>query len=97
MPVEVEIQVREIAELGDELVLYGTTACHLCEVAEALLEQHCTEVDPISYTKIDISASDELFHRYGIRIPVLRRADLRTMLLQQSLGHLAQVAGSGAV
>ena len=75
MPVEVEIQVREIAELGDELVLYGTTACHLCEVAEALLEQHCTDVDPISYTKIDISASDELFHRYGIRIPVLRRAD----------------------
>lgn len=67
--------MRKIAELGDELVLYGTTACHLCEVAEALLEQHCTQVGPVSYTKIDISASDELFHRYGVRIPVLRRAD----------------------
>ena len=67
--------MRKIAELGDELLLYGTTACHLCEVAEALLEQHCTQVGPVSYTKIDISASDELFHRYGVRIPVLRRAD----------------------
>lgn len=75
MPYEVEVQVRKIAELGDELRLYGTTACHLCEVAEALLEQHCTQVMQISYTKIDISESDELFHRYGIRIPVLRRAD----------------------
>jgi hypothetical protein len=67
--------VQEIAGLGDELVLYGTTACHLCEVAEGLLEQHCSHADQITYIKIDISESDELFHRYGIRIPVLRRAD----------------------
>lgn len=53
-----------------KLVLYGTDACHLCELAEALLNQ----LDPslIRVEKEDISLSDELMERYAIRIPVLR-------------------------
>lgn len=52
------------------LTLYGTTACHLCEVAQAMLEQRQAR-----YTLVDISESDALFERYGVTIPVLRRDD----------------------
>jgi len=52
-------------------VLYGTTACHLCETAEALLvDLRATGVD-LHYEKYDIAESDELFQRYGVHIPVL--------------------------
>ena len=56
-------------------VLYGTSACHLCEVAEEMLEQHNALVTQVEYRKCDISESDDLFQRYGVRIPVLQRAD----------------------
>lgn len=52
------------------LTLYGTTACHLCELAEAMLNRCGAE-----FRQVDISESDELFERYGVTIPVLRRED----------------------
>ncbi|OGS93038.1 MAG: glutaredoxin [Gallionellales bacterium GWA2_59_43] len=52
------------------LVLYGTTYCHLCEEAEAVLK----EVG-VSAVYIDIAEDDELIESYGTRIPVLRRRD----------------------
>ncbi len=52
------------------LTLFGTSACHLCELAEALLEQAS-----LDYEAVDISESDALFERYGVTIPVLRRED----------------------
>lgn len=52
------------------VTLFGTSACHLCELAEALL----TQVGA-TFEHIDISDSDELFERYGTTIPVLRRED----------------------
>jgi len=61
------------------LVLFGTTACHLCELAQQVLEYyngHCAE---IQYTNSDISESDELFQQYGLKIPVLRRDDGREL------------------
>ena len=57
-----------------DLILYGTSACHLCEVAEALLQQQ-QNTHTFNYIKCDISESDDLFTRYGVRIPVLRRDD----------------------
>jgi len=60
---------------GEGLVLYGTSACHLCEVAEELLAHHHENVGEITYQLSDISESDDLFQRYGVRIPVLRRSD----------------------
>lgn len=50
------------------LVLYGTTYCHLCEEAEALLAHA-----GVSAVYIDIADDDELIDSYGTRIPVLRR------------------------
>ena len=57
-----------------DLILYGTSACHLCEVAEALLQQQ-QKTHTFNYIKCDVSESDELFTQYGVRIPVLRRDD----------------------
>lgn len=52
--------------------LFGTSACHLCELAEALLQAQPELDRDFSYYKVDISESDTLFQRYGVRIPVLR-------------------------
>lgn len=55
------------------LILYSTVGCHLCEQALALIspllqgKYHVNEVD--------ISDSDSLIERYGIRIPVVLRED----------------------
>lgn len=57
------------------LVLYGTTYCHLCEDAEAVLDQA-----GVSVVYIDIADDDELIENYGTRIPVLRRVEDGTEL-----------------
>ena len=53
------------------LILYSTGACHLCEQALALIEPLLQSGDQLE--EVDISASDELFERYGLTIPVLRK------------------------
>jgi hypothetical protein len=50
--------------------LYGTGFCHLCEKAEEILRQA-----GITAVKIDIVEDDNLFDRYSLRIPVLKRVD----------------------
>jgi glutaredoxin len=52
--------------------LYTTAACHLCELAEQLLEASPLR-QQVVLEKVEISDSDTLMERYGIRIPVLRR------------------------
>ena len=47
-------------------ILLGTSACHLCEQAEELLQQ----LD-IAYEKIDIAEQEQWQERYAIKIPVL--------------------------
>lgn len=49
-----------------QLILLGTSACHLCEQAEALLEQLA-----ITYQKVDIAEQEQWQARYAIKIPVL--------------------------
>ena len=56
------------------LLLYSTPACHLCETAHALIAPHLAGHNLV-LESIDISESDELVDRYGIRIPVLRFED----------------------
>jgi hypothetical protein len=55
--------------------LYTTSACHLCELAEALLHDINIEA-----TSVEIADDDALVTRYGIRIPVLKRLDTQTEL-----------------
>jgi hypothetical protein len=53
------------------LILYTTATCHLCEQAEALLQQAACE-KPWVWHSVEIAEQDELMQRYGVRIPVLR-------------------------
>lgn len=55
------------------LNLYGTSGCHLCEVAEQLLA-HCIDFQRFEVELIDIAESDEMIERFGVRIPVLEDA-----------------------
>lgn len=55
--------------------LYTTSACHLCELAEALLQ----EIN-LSAVSIEITNDDALIADYGTRIPVLKRTDTQAEL-----------------
>lgn len=50
--------------------LYGTSCCHLCEVAQTILRDA-----EVVAQDIDIADDDGLLEKYGVRIPVLRRMD----------------------
>jgi len=52
------------------LYLYATSACRLCEQAEAVLASVQWPI-AITVEVVDVSESDELLQRYGQRIPVL--------------------------
>lgn len=52
------------------VVLYTRTGCHLCDVALAIVEQVCAEMDE-GYLVIDIDAHPELRERYTDDVPVI--------------------------
>jgi hypothetical protein len=60
-------------------VLYSTSACHLCELAKGVVAQLQDEGQAIVLREVDISESDVLFERYGVRIPVLQAPDGREL------------------
>lgn len=52
-------------------ILYSTSACHLCEQAAEIF--HDVVPPHIGVlNEVDISTSDDLMERYGVRIPVLK-------------------------
>ena len=51
--------------------LYGTSACHLCEIAEEMLQALREQGRGVEFEKVDIADSDSLFERYGLVVPVL--------------------------
>ncbi|MBT3436981.1 MAG: glutaredoxin family protein [Oceanospirillaceae bacterium] len=57
----------------------GTSGCHLCDDAEALLVQ-CVNFDTSDIVVVDIAESDVLLARYATRIPVLYCIDSRQEL-----------------
>jgi len=62
-----------------QYVLYGTSACHLCDIAEAMLQQEQQAGSVFEFETVDISESDALFERYGVLIPVLQHPDGREL------------------
>jgi glutaredoxin len=56
-----------------QLILYTTEGCHLCDEAEDLLKQ-LESVKEYELQLVDISFSGELMTIYGIRIPVMSLA-----------------------
>lgn len=55
------------------LTLFSTSACHLCDQAKDLIVPLLGSGEVLEV--VDISESDELIERYGIRIPVVLRED----------------------
>lgn len=58
------------------LILYGTSACHLCEQAEALMQEVSLAYIslhnmPLKWQVVDIVDDEALMERYGLTIPVL--------------------------
>ena len=62
-----------------QLQLLGTSGCHLCDQAEALLV-HCLDLSQVEIELIDIAQTDELVTLYGVKIPVLRCLDSQKVL-----------------
>lgn len=54
-----------------EVVLYTRPDCHLCELAERMLEHA-----GLRWQSVDIESSLELIRRYGTHVPVLYRPDV---------------------
>jgi hypothetical protein len=52
------------------VILYGKAECHLCEDAEAILARVAADLG-VTYRKVDIEGSPELFERFRYRIPVI--------------------------
>ena len=73
------------------LVLYSTSACHLCELAEDLLREAQARGEKLEYEKIDIADDDALIEQYGVRIPVLRRLSDNAELGWPFDGHTLQI------
>ena len=77
-----------------EFVLYSTDACHLCETAEEMLDALKPAFPGLCYAVVDISASDALIERYGVRIPVLRHPDGRELDWPFQWDNLAVFVGA---
>lgn len=78
------------------ITLYGTTACHLCEAAVALLQPFSG--NGVQVNEVDITEDPALMERYQLRIPVLRREDTHEELdwpvnLEQLMVWLSDVIG----
>ncbi|MCA6059642.1 glutaredoxin family protein [Thalassolituus sp. ST750PaO-4] len=52
------------------LVLFGTEACHLCDLAQAVIVNVAGQISLDVYVE-DIAETEALVERYGLRIPVL--------------------------
>lgn len=53
-----------------EVLIYSRTGCHLCEMAEEVLEQLHSEVE-FSHSKVLIDGDKELEYQYGEQVPVI--------------------------
>lgn len=73
------------------LLLYGTTGCHLCDQAEALL-QTAAGARALAWRYVDIALDDALVARYGTRIPVLCTPDGRELDWPFSLLDILRLA-----
>lgn len=57
--------------MNQELLLYGTTGCHLCDEAEKILGQ-LAAARSFHWRYVDIALDEALVEKYGVRIPVLK-------------------------
>ena len=58
-----------------KLILFGTSACHLCEQAEDILDNVLIQFSNIQLELIDIALQTQWQQQYAIRIPVLLHSE----------------------
>lgn len=68
-----------MANDAPRVLLHGTSACALCDRAEALVAPMAAAFG-WQLEQIDIADDDALFARWGERIPVLERTDTGAVL-----------------
>ena len=57
-----------------KIIFYTGPQCSLCDLADVEL-QKTSKFSSLEIAKVNIRTSTELYHLYGARIPVLKRAD----------------------
>ncbi|CAA0299277.1 thiol-disulfide isomerase [Alteromonas marina] len=57
-----------------KIIFYTGPQCSLCDLADVELQQ-TSKFSSLEIAKVNIRTSTELYHLYGARIPVLKRAD----------------------
>ena len=57
-----------------KIYFYTGPQCSLCDLADVELQQ-TSMFSSLNIEKVNIRTSTELYHLYGARIPVLKRAD----------------------
>lgn len=67
------VEISHQETLMTNLVIYGTSACHLCEEASEIVRK-VQSVHPFSLNEIDIIDDDQSYERYSLTIPVLSNA-----------------------
>jgi len=65
----------QVYTVMQDLVLYTTVGCHLCDQAKDVIWPHL-EICSYRLVEVDIAEDAALVERYGVRIPVVYRADL---------------------
>lgn len=55
---------------AERVVLYTKPGCHLCEAAEAIVRDVCSDLD-VGWRSVNILDDPELFASYGEQIPVI--------------------------
>lgn len=58
----------------NQLLLYSTTGCHLCEVAKSIIFPLLPQTG-YQLTEVDIATSDELMEKFSTAIPVIENKD----------------------
>lgn len=56
------------------LQLFGTSGCHLCELAEQIINESLPNNTAVIIELIDIAKQEQFQERYALRIPVLFNA-----------------------
>jgi len=71
------------------LILYTTAGCHLCELADTILQAL-----NLTVIKTEIGDDDDLVERYGVHIPVIKfpdRSELSWPFELQDIEHKLSV------
>jgi hypothetical protein len=74
-----------------KLILFSTDHCMLCDAALELLFS-MPELQGLSLAVVDVAEDDELVHRYGERLPVLRSGE-RELDWPFSRDEVSQIIG----